>query len=136
MKKYLPALAVLALAGCAHSQYRTTYLEEYAGHGCIELQAERLTVEAELDPKWRQGYSSRNAADSVQSFAVTHTEPPYTIYDVYPASMAVNPARVMRQKDRLRNHAKWQALVRLEQNKGCVPEAVGGATVAGAPSGY
>ena len=31
MKKYLPALAALALAGCAHSQYRTTYLEEYAG---------------------------------------------------------------------------------------------------------
>lgn len=87
MKKYLPALAVLALAGCAHSQYRTTYLEEYAGHDCIELQAVRLTVEAELDPRWRQGYSSRNTADSVQSFAGTHAEPPYTIYDVYPASM-------------------------------------------------
>jgi len=136
MKKYLPALAVLALAGCAHSQYRTTYLEEYAGHDCIELQAERLTVEAELDPRWRQGYSSRNAPDSVQSFAVTHTEPPHTIYDVYPASIDVNPARVMRQKDRLRNHAKWQALVRLEQNKSCVPEAVGGGAVAGVPSGY
>ena len=63
MKKYLPALAALALADCAHSQYRTTYLDEYARYDCIELRTERLTVEAKLDPKWRQGYSSRYPAD-------------------------------------------------------------------------
>ena len=44
---------------------------------------------------------------------------------MYLEFMAVNPAKVRRQKDRLRNHAKWQALVRLEQNKGCVPELSG-----------
>ena len=119
MKKYLPALAALALAGCAHSQYRTTYLEEYAGHDCIELRAERLTVEAELDPRWRQGYSSRNAADSVQSLAVTSIDSPYLIYEIYPPTIDVSPARVRRQKDRMRNHAKWKALVQLGQNKAC-----------------
>ena len=123
--KYLPALAALALAGCAHSQYRTTYLEEYAGYDCIELRTELLTVEAELDPKWRQGHSSRNRVDSVELFTVTNIESPYTIYDIYPETMAVNPAKVRRQKDRMRNHAKWQALVQSEKNRGCRHEVSG-----------
>lgn len=37
----------------------------------------------------------------------------------------VSPAKVRRQKERMRNHAKWQALVHLEQNKGCRHEVRG-----------
>ena len=110
MKKSLPAFAALALVGCAHTQYRTTYLEEYAGYDCYELRAERLIVEAELDPRWRQGYSSRNALDGVQLLTVTRVESPISIYDIYPEFMTVDPAKVSRQKERMRNHAKWQAL--------------------------
>ena len=58
MKKYLPVFAALVLGGCAHSEYRTTYLEEYAGYDCYELQAERLAVEAELGPKWVEGLAA------------------------------------------------------------------------------
>ena len=125
MKKYLPALAALVLAGCAHSQYRTTFLEEYSGYDCNELRTERLTVEAELDPKWRQGYSSRKGEWAVLHFSyaghvfgpVSETLPPRDDYD---------PTRPGRQKDRMRNHAKWEALVQLEQISGCRNEVSSG----------
>ena len=125
MKKNLPALAALVLAGCAHSQDRTTYLQEYAGFDCTELRTERLTVEAELDSRWRKGYSSRSRADSVQSSTVTSIDSPYTIYEIYPPTIDVSPAKVRRQKDQIRHHAKWQALVQLERNKGCRHEVSG-----------
>ena len=128
MKKDLPALATLALAACAHSNYRTTYLEEYAAQDCYELRTARLTVESELDLKWWLGYSSRNSANSAQTFAVTNIQSRHTIYEVYPPSIDVNPAQVRRQKDRMRNHAKWQALVQLEQTRGCRHEANGPAS--------
>ena len=58
------------------SEYRTTYLEEYAGYDCYELRMERSTVEVELDPRWRQGYSSRNSADSIHLFNVSSIKNP------------------------------------------------------------
>ena len=119
MKKYLPALAALALAGCAHSQYRATYLQEYAGYDCRELRTERLDVEAELDPRWRKGYSSTNTVNSVAFFAAPSVHFPFGVYETLPPDIAVDPAKVRRQKKRMRNHARWQALVQLEQNKGC-----------------
>ena len=119
MKKYLPALAALALAGCAHSQYRASYLQEYAGYDCYELRVKRLDVEAELDPKWRKGYSSLNTANGVAFFTVTSVNAPFPFYDTLPPDTVVSPAKVRRQKKRMRNHARWQALVQLEQSKGC-----------------
>ncbi len=120
MKKYLPALAALALAGCAHSQYRTTYLEEYAGYDCIELRAERLAVEEELDPRWRQGYSSRNGEPAVLYFASAGAGPGFGMPDLsWPPQDDYDPTRPRPHKKRMRNHAKWQALVQLEQKNGC-----------------
>ena len=119
MKKYLPALAALALAGCAHSQYRASYLQEYAGYNCYELRITRLDVEAELDPKWRKGYPGLNAANGVSFFTVTSVNDPLSGYDTLLDDIGVDPAKVKRQKKRMRNHARWQALVQLEQSKGC-----------------
>ena len=83
----------------------------------------------------REGYSSRITADNVQSFTVTSIESPYTIYETYPPSIDVNPAKVRCQKERMRNHAKWQVPVQLERNNGCRHEVSGGATVARVPLG-
>lgn len=121
MKKYLPALAALALvlAGCAHSQYRASYLQEYAGYNCYELRMKRLDVEAELDPKWRKGYPGLNAANGVAFFTVPSIDFPFPVYDSVSPEPVVSPAKVKRQKKRMRNHARWQALAQLEQSKGC-----------------
>ena len=119
MKKYLPALAALALAGCAHSQYRASYLQEFAGYNCYELRMKRLDVEAELDPKWRKGYSSTNTVNSIAFFAAPSVHFPFPVYPTIAPEEVVSPAKVRRQKKRMRNHARWQALVQLEQSKGC-----------------
>ena len=58
VKKYLPVFAVLVLAGCVHSEYRATFLEEFAGYDCYQLRTERLAAEAELGPKWVKGLAA------------------------------------------------------------------------------
>ena len=121
MKKYLPVFAALVLAGCAHSEYRTTYLEEYAGYDCYELQAERLVVEAELGPKWVKGRSVENTMSTALFFSYAGPGPAYGmgILKTLPPKDNFDPSRPNRQKERMQMHAKWQALLDLERNKGC-----------------
>lgn len=125
MKKYLPTLAALALAGCAHSQYRTTYLEEFAGYDCHELRTERLAVEAELGPKWVKGKSSENMASTALFFSDTIPPVPPAVAARMSPGIYVDFGGTIGQKKRMQNHAKWQALMQLEQNKGCGPEVKG-----------
>ena len=40
------------------------------------------------------------------------------VFKTFPPRDDFDPTRPRRQKDRMRNHAKWQALVQLEQNRG------------------
>jgi len=127
MKKYLPVFAALFLAGCAHSQYRATYLEEYAGYDCYELQAERLAVEDELGPKWVKGRSAENTMSTALFFSDAGPGGVFGWpgYDGPPYSDNYIPGRPNRQKERMKNHARWQALAQLEQNKGCRQEVSG-----------
>ena len=127
MKKYLLVFAVLVLAGCAYSGYRTSYLEEYAGYDCYQLLAERLAVEDELGPKWVKGLVAENTMSTALFFSYAgpggvvgwpgYDGPPYTDNYIH--------GRPNRQKERLQNHAKWQALAQLEQVKGCRREVSG-----------
>jgi len=127
MKKYLPLFAVLVLGGCALSEYRASYLEEYAGYDCNELRTERLAVEAELGPKWVKGLAAGNTPSTALFFSdagggpafgmeVLKTRQPKDDYD---------PTRPEPHKERLQNHARWQALAQLEQSKGCRQEVSG-----------
>ena len=127
MKKYLPVFAALALAGCAYSGYRTTYLEEYAGYDCFELQAERLAVEDELGPKWVKRLSAENTMSTALFFSNAVPIPAFAFpfNDGFPPKDNYIPNRPNRQKERLQNHAKWQALAQLEQIKGCRREVSG-----------
>ncbi|MCY3605082.1 MAG: hypothetical protein OXH45_04915 [Gammaproteobacteria bacterium] len=127
MKKYLPVFAVLVLAGCAHSEYRTTYLEEYAGYDCNELQAERLAVEDELGPKWVKRLVADNTMSTALFFSYAGADPASNwpvMYDPLFNDDYIH-GRPNRQKERLQNHARWQALAQLEQNKGCRQEVSG-----------
>ncbi|MDE0488086.1 MAG: hypothetical protein OXI07_02695 [Gammaproteobacteria bacterium] len=126
MKKYLPVFAALALGGCAYSEYRTSYLEEYAGYDCYELQAERLAVEAELGPKWVKGLTAESTMSTALFFSDAGQGPAFGWpFDDFPPSDDYVPGRPNRQKERLQNHARWQALAQLEQNKGCRQEVSG-----------
>ncbi|MDE0128895.1 MAG: hypothetical protein OXQ86_04940 [Gammaproteobacteria bacterium] len=127
MKKYLPVFAALALAGCAHSQYQAAYLEEYAGYDCYELQTERLAVEAELGPKWVKGRSAENSMSTALFFSDPGSGRGFGMpdWDVLPLPADYIRNRPNRQKERMQNHARWQALAQLEQSKGCHREVSG-----------
>ena len=119
MKKYLPVFAALAVAGCAHSEYRTTYLEEYAGYDCAELRTERLVVEAELGPKWVKGRSTGNTMSKALFFSDNVPPVPAAVAARITPTIMDYPFATGNQKERMQMHAKWQALLDLERNKGC-----------------
>jgi len=116
---YLPVFAALALAGCAHSGYRTSYLEEYAGYDCNELQAERLVVEDELGPKWVRVRSAGNTMNTALFFSDTVPPVPAAVAARMTPTIFDYPYATGNQKERMQMHAKWQALLELERNRGC-----------------
>ena len=119
VKKYLPVFAVLALAGCAYSGYRTSYLEEYAGHGCVELRTERLAVEDELGPKWVKGRSAGSTMSTALFFSDSGPPVPAAVAARMTPTIMDYPFATGNQKERMQMHARWQALLELERNKGC-----------------
>lgn len=127
MKKYLPVFAVLVLGGCAHSEYRASYLEEFAGYDCYELRTERLAVEAELGPKWVKGLSAANTPSTALFFSDAGQGPVFgmEVLKTRPPKDDFDPTRPYPHKERMQNHAKWQVLAQLEQNKGCRQEVSG-----------
>lgn len=126
VKKYLPVFAALALVGCALSEYRASYLEEYAGYDCYELQAERLAVEAELGPKWVEGLAADNTMSTALFFSNASPVPAFGWpFDDFPPSDDYIHGRPNRQKERMQNHARWQALAQLERSKGCRQDVSG-----------
>ncbi|MCY3605083.1 MAG: hypothetical protein OXH45_04920 [Gammaproteobacteria bacterium] len=119
MKKYLTVFAALAVAGCAYSGYRTTYLEEYAGYDCVELRTERLVVEAELGPKWVKGRSTGNTMSKALFFSDNVPPVPAAVADRMTPTIFDYPGATGNQKERMQMHARWQALLELERNRGC-----------------
>ena len=105
MKKYLLALAALALAGCVHSQYKSAYLDELAGMDCRALQAERASAELELhDLRGKRDSAIGVAFQGDQVLIKEHFGP---------------PGRMSYQEKRMRNHARKDAILQLEVTRGC-----------------
>ena len=121
MKKYLPVFAVLVLGGCAYSEYRASYIEEYAGYDCYQLRTERLAVEAELGPKWVEGLAADNTMSTALFFSDAGAGPGFgmEVLKTRQPRDDFDPTRPEPHKKRLQNHARWQALAQLEQSKGC-----------------
>lgn len=120
MKKFLLVIAALALSGCAHSQFKTSYLEKYAGYDCQELMKERIVVEAKLDPKWRQTAgdgAARGLALNFFDHFPGHGAWDYGIAWGEPGDLSGPPN--FRQKNRMRRHARWQAILMLQSRRGC-----------------
>lgn len=125
MKKLLPALAALALTGCAHTQYRANYLQSLADHDCMALQTERLIVESKLDPKWTANEPIPSGSNSIMFFADALSEGipmPNVVGSNRPMDSGLwpGPHPDYGQKRRMKRHAKWQAIVLLQHHKGCL----------------
>lgn len=105
MKKYLLALAAVALTGCVHSQYKSAYLDELADKDCRTLQAERASAELELhDLRGKRDSAIDVTFEGSQVFVKDHSGP---------------PDRLSYQEKRMRNHARKNAILQLEVTKGC-----------------
>ena len=105
MKKYLLALAAVALTGCVHAQYKSAYLDELADQDCRALQAQRASAELELHSLRGKRSSAIDVAFQGQEVLIKEHFGP--------------PGRMSYQEKRMRNHARKNAIVQLEGTKGC-----------------
>ena len=106
MKKYLSLFAVLLLAGCTtHSQFKAAYIEKYADYDCQALNAERSSSAAQL-LRMQGKRSSISPAErrGVRVLYIDHIGPPGSISS---------------HERRMRQHARHEALLKLESNQGC-----------------
>ena len=106
MKKCLIVLTALTLAGCAHSQFRGEFLEQYASHDCIALDAEMSTAQLELQRLQMQRRSGISGPErrGVRVYNIEHFRP----------GDYIRP-----NERRMRSHARLQAILQLKDNQGC-----------------
>ncbi|MXW19780.1 MAG: hypothetical protein F4Z95_03150 [Gammaproteobacteria bacterium] len=104
MKKYLPVVAALALTGCVHSQFESAYLQEYASHDCsaLELQMQAALAEAKQVGKMIRSSNPKG----------------YQLHTVGSAQITVFGPKP-HHKDRMRTHARQQAILQLLSTQGC-----------------
>ena len=124
MKKYLLVLAAVSLTGCAYGNYKASYFQEYAGYDCAAL--EREMSAAQLDWKRiREGkglWGGEVGATSHQVNVYNGSAGVNFTYVSY--SPGVGSAPSPGQKRRMRDHARQQAILSLETDKGCRSNAV------------
>ena len=127
MKKYLLVLAALSMSGCAYGNYKASYLQEYSQNDCAAL--EREMSAAQLD--WERSRRKRKGlfrsagrhgrhVEHVHTYGTSHGES-YNYVSMFPG---VGSRPSPRQKRRMRNHARQQAILQLETAKGCRSNAV------------
>lgn len=106
MNKCVIVLTALTLAGCAHSQFRGEFLEQYASLDCIALDAEMSTAQLEsqgLQVQRRSGISGPERR-GVRVYYIEH----------------LRPGDYIRPNERrMRFHARRQAILQLKDNQGC-----------------
>ena len=117
LKKYLLIIAALTLSGCAYSEYRAGYLADFAGYDCTALESEMTRVPGKtesgvLAKNWYRdnGHAVNNAGRSV----VVSNKVLSTGGDS-PVGAPPSPL----QKIRMQSHARQQAILQLQQNRGC-----------------
>ena len=72
-----------------------------------------------------KGKSIENMASTALFFSDTIPPVPPAVAARMSPGLYVDFGDSIGQKKRMQNHAKWQALMQLEQNKGCGPEVKG-----------
>ena len=120
VKRYLLVLAALSLSGCAYGNYKASYLEEYAGYDCGNLQWEMMNAQAEL----QQSQQNRDEPVGVSTPTIRDTGgvPRHvTSWSWSPLGHigGVGSAPSPSQKWRMQNHARRQAIQQLENSQGC-----------------
>ena len=103
MKKFLLAITALALTGCAHVQYKTSYFQKYATHDCNALESEMLAAREEES-------RIREKSRLLRKFIVFSEG---WVSNGSPGSLF--------QKTRMRVHARQQVILELQKSKGCRP---------------
>ena len=103
MKKFLLVITALALTGCAHAQYKTSYFQEYATHDCNALESEMLAAR-------EQESRIREKSKLLRKFIVFGEG---WVSNGSPGSLF--------QTTRMRVHAKQQAILELQKSKSCRP---------------
>lgn len=106
MKRFLVVLAAVGLSGCAYSQFKADYLQQYASHDCIELDSEMNTARDKLRVLRLQ---SRKGISGPARRGVW-------VYYIDP----LRPGGYTRPNERrMRIHARREALLQLEASQGC-----------------
>ena len=101
MKKHLLALAALALTGCVHAQYKTSYLQEYSTYDCKALDLELLAA------KEREGRIQEQKT-ALRRAIVFRSD-----------SLYIRRSSDFFQAARMQVHAKQQAIFQLQASQGC-----------------
>ena len=109
MKKYVLLLAALSLTGCAYGKYKTSYLQEYASYDCGDLMTEHVLADLELQ-RIREEYRSGIGYAGPGPGAIS-TQGAYPSFG---------------QEERMRNHARQQAVLQLKDSQGCRDNRVAG----------
>lgn len=106
MKNYLIALAALSLTGCAYSQYKADYIQQYAAHDCGTLESEMSTARSQIRILQLQGQAGINGPARRGVWV-------YYIDPLRPGDYRSPNER------RMRIHARRDAISQLEASRGC-----------------
>ncbi len=106
MKKYLLVFAVLTMTGCVHAQYESAYLNEYSAYDCSALESEMQAARVETKQVSRKTRNSRPKG--------------YQLHTVGSAQLTVLGPKP-HQEERMKNHARQRAILRLQSTQGCRP---------------
>ena len=101
MKKYVLLLAALALTGCVHAQYKTSYLQEYSTCDCKALALELLAA------KEREGRIQEQKT-ALRKAIVFRSDGP-----------VIRRSGDFFQAARMQVHARQQAILELQDSKSC-----------------